>query len=259
MAAEVRHHPRPARKPKADSPKNNEFVILGDLVMSCFWVFLSSTFMEVAETLSDLSGLQEFALVLVVTCIAIIAVGPVCNYFGGALFNPAHNAAFIVSGKGSVTVNIARMVAQIVGALAGSYAAVHTLPPWLQDHFHKLPAGLKEGVDLQLGFGIEAGFSALLNIIVLYSIDTKNKMFAYWAPIVATVILLVAGSYFTGPSLNPAIAFSWYHHYQGLALWQHVLLYWMAPFLGAMAGAAIYRISAELDGPRKRRKGGKKA
>jgi hypothetical protein len=37
-------------------------------------------------------------------------------------------------------------------------------------HFHKLPAGLKEGVDLQLGFGVEAGFSALLNIVVLYSI-----------------------------------------------------------------------------------------
>ena len=89
-----------------------------------------------AETLSDLSGLQEFALVLVVTCIAIIAVGPVCNYFGGALFNPAHNAAFIVSGKGSVTVNIARMVSpkrsspkgKLLGAAVRFPASVH--PAW---------------------------------------------------------------------------------------------------------------------------------
>ena len=47
-------------------------------------------------------------------------------------------------------------------------------------HFHKLPAGLKEGVDLQLGFGIEAGFSALLNIIVLYSIGKARTKYRNW-------------------------------------------------------------------------------
>jgi aquaporin SIP len=58
-------------------------------------------------------------------------MGPLCNVFGGALFNPVHNAAFVVAGKGSVLLNLGRIVAQLVGALAGSYTAMSVTPQWL--------------------------------------------------------------------------------------------------------------------------------
>jgi hypothetical protein len=54
---------------------------------------------------------------------------------------------------------------------------------------------------------------------------------------------LVAGSYFTGPGVNPAISFSWYHHYQGLDLQQHLWLYWAAPFVGALTAGLAYRMA----------------
>lgn len=86
---------------------------------------------QAAETLSEISGLQEFALAVAVTVLSIAAMGPLCNAFGGALFNPVHNAAFIVAGKGSLGLNLARIAAQLIGALAGSYAAMSVTPTWL--------------------------------------------------------------------------------------------------------------------------------
>ena len=32
----------------------------------------------------------------------------------------------------------------------------------------------------------------------------RNKFLAYWAPLVATVALVVSGAELTGPSMNPA-------------------------------------------------------
>jgi len=73
----------------------------------------------------------EFALAVAVTVTCIAAMGPLCNAFGGALFNPVHNAAFVVAGKGSVGLNLARIAAQLLGALVGSYAAMNLTPTWL--------------------------------------------------------------------------------------------------------------------------------
>ncbi len=87
--------------------------------------------MQAAETLSEISGLGEFALAVAVTVACIAAMGPLCNLFGGALFNPVHNAAFVVAGKGSITLNASRIIAQLLGALAGSYAAMTVTPQWL--------------------------------------------------------------------------------------------------------------------------------
>jgi glycerol uptake facilitator-like aquaporin len=86
---------------------------------------------QAAETLSEISGFGEFALAVTVTVACIAAMGPLCNMFGGALFNPVHNAAFVVAGKGSLGLNAARIVAQLLGALAGSYAAMNVTPQWL--------------------------------------------------------------------------------------------------------------------------------
>jgi aquaporin SIP len=87
--------------------------------------------LQAAETLHEISGLGEFALAVFVTVACIAAMGPLCNMFGGALFNPVHNAAFVVAGKGSVGLNLGRIVAQLLGALAGSYAAMGVTPTWL--------------------------------------------------------------------------------------------------------------------------------
>jgi hypothetical protein len=46
----------------------------------------------------------------------------------------------------------------------------HTHALLVISHFHKLPGGLAEGVDMSIGFVAEAGLSATLNSVVLYSL-----------------------------------------------------------------------------------------
>jgi hypothetical protein len=59
---------------------------------------------------------------------------------------------------------------------------------------------------------------------------------AYYLPLALTVVLNTVGSQLTGPSLNPAITFSWWHHFGGHQPGEHVLVYWAAPFVGAILG-----------------------
>lgn len=81
----------------------------------------------------QLTGLHEGVLALAVTVAALLALGPLCGLFGGALFNPVHCAAFVAAGKDSALFNLARAGAQTAGALVGASAAVHLLPAWLQE------------------------------------------------------------------------------------------------------------------------------
>ncbi len=69
-----------------------------------------STCMQLSEWLAAYSGLQELGLAIAVTCIAIVAFGPLCDMFGGALFNPVHNVAMIIAGKGTWKMNLLRAV-----------------------------------------------------------------------------------------------------------------------------------------------------
>lgn len=82
---------------------------------------------------SQLTGVGEFPLSIAITVVSLIAFGPICGLFGGALFNPVHNVAFMAAGKDSVKLNAARMAAQVAGAVLGAYLAVSMLPEWLKE------------------------------------------------------------------------------------------------------------------------------
>eukprot|EP00879_Flechtneria_rotunda_P007675 GHRR01008048.1.p1 GENE.GHRR01008048.1~~GHRR01008048.1.p1 ORF type:complete len:204 (+),score=53.91 GHRR01008048.1:111-722(+) len=173
--------------------QNKELILLtGDAVTTATWVILSSLFGEAAEALSDITGLKEFVLAVAITIIGLLVMGPFCGMFGGALFNPVHNAAFMCAGKGTLKLNVARMVAQVIGALAGSYAAVSLTPDTLKDHFPKLPGGLQQGVQLEVGVAVELLLGVVLNFVVLYSIDAQHKLVGYWSPVMATIVLVGA-------------------------------------------------------------------
>lgn len=48
------------------------------------------------------------------------------------------------------------------------------------------------------------------------------------------------GGAFTGPSLNPAMAFAWDWHYQAHTPGEHWLVFWAAPCMGALTAGAVY-------------------
>lgn len=68
---------------------------------------------QITGLLVEIGGglVSEFALAVVVVIVAIVLMGPICDSFGGAMFNPVHNAAFICAGRGGgIGINITRMV-----------------------------------------------------------------------------------------------------------------------------------------------------
>lgn len=69
---------------------------------------------------------------------------------------------------------------------------------------------------------------------------TQQKLVAALLPLVATVILVIAGSALTGPSMNPAHAFSWNYFLQGHDLREHMAVFWVAPLSGALLAGLFW-------------------
>lgn len=66
--------------------------------------------LQAAKYLSAVVPVEARFIGIAITLVALIAFGPVCNMFGGAIFNPVHNIAFMASGKDTMSFNLQRMV-----------------------------------------------------------------------------------------------------------------------------------------------------
>jgi aquaporin SIP len=286
-AAKPAAKPAAAAKPLTKKAKADaaawRLLLTGDLVVTAVWVFVSCLFSHAASALVDAAAEHDAALsgalrglgalvgaehhgaaaarhlgrlltdqlvaTLAVVCAAVVAFGPLCNLFGGALFNPVHNVAFWVAGRRTAAATLARALVQVAGGAAGAAAAARLLP----GHVHpSLPGALKPGVGLGLGCAVEFALGAALNAVVLFAADTRSAAAALAAPVLATVALGVAGAAYTGPSLNPAQALAWYLQYgDAHPVEHHVLAFWAAPLAGAVAGGLLYRYAiAPLTGAR---------
>lgn len=71
--------------------------------------------------------------------------------------------------------------------------------------------------------------------------DAKSALLTMWGPLALNVVLIVVGYHFTGPSLNPFISFGWFVFYQKGSAAEHLLLFWAAPFGGALAAGLTVR------------------
>ncbi|GBF93218.1 aquaporin-like [Raphidocelis subcapitata] len=244
MAPSTMERRAAARRKKARDDSWWQLLLAGDFSMSCIFVALMSLTAEAAEALSGITGIGELPLSIGITVAALLAFGPVCALWGGALFNPVHNIAFIAAGKDTARLNVARMAAQVAGALLGASLAVTMLPEFLKDHFHKIPGGLVEGVPLPVGMACEALLGCVLNLVVLLAMETSNKLVAKVLPICVTIGLVFIGSGYSGPGLNPIMLLSFFIHYsEGKSPFDHFLLYWVAPFAGAFLGGLIWRLT----------------
>jgi aquaporin Z len=154
----------------------------------------------------------------------------------GAHINPAVTLAFRIVGRVSGHDVVGYLVAQLVGALAG--ALVFRLL-W-GSVARSVDGGVTHPTFPTLGaIAIEAGMTALL--VALIFVFVSRERLARWTPLMLWPLiglLVWRGSEYTGTSLNPArsagpaLAFSDFAD-----LW----LYLLAPLLGAVAVAALWR------------------
>jgi aquaporin Z len=155
------------------------------------------------------------------------------GHISGAHLNPAVSVGVFLRGGLSVTDFIAYLVAQLVG---GTLAALASLAVW--------PTGEKAMI-IEVGpaFFVEALFTLILVWVVLNSAtskDTAGNSF-YGLAIGGTVFVGAAtvGS-ISGGGFNPAVAL-------GLAVsghfaWSSLWLYFVAPIVGGIIAALLFRL-----------------
>lgn len=84
--------------------------------------------------------------------------------------------------------------------------------------------------------------------------EAKSPFLTTWGPLSLNVLLIVVGYQFTGPSLNPFISFGWYVFYKQGSAAEHLLVFWAAPFGGALLAGLMVRVLEARKKARRSRK-----
>ncbi len=160
---------------------------------------------------------------------------------GGASFNPTATAALYAAGvvPDSLISMAFRFPAQAAGAVGGALAIMEVMPI----HYKHMLKGPSLKVDLHTGAVAEGVLTFIISFLVLLILlkGPKSSVVKMWLLAMATVTLVIAGSAYTGPSMNPANAFGWAYVNNWHNTWDQLYVYWICPFIGAILAAWIFR------------------
>ncbi|KAI3738592.1 hypothetical protein L2E82_28629 [Cichorium intybus] len=218
---------------------------IGDGVMTFMWVFCASTLGATTSVIATAIGIQGMASLLITISLVFILLlifGVIGDALGGASFNPTGTAAFYAAGLGRDTLISAavRFPAQALGAVGGALAIAEVMP---LKHKHKL-GGPSLKVDQHTGAIAEGVLTFLTSFLVLCIIlkGPKNPLMKNFMLATSIVTMVVAGSGYTGPSMNPANAFGWAYVNNRHDTWEHFYVYWICPFVGAIVAGWVFRL-----------------
>ena len=137
-----------------------------------------------------------------------------------------------------------------MGQAAGAVAGVSLLPyldgvHWLLPagwaaQLPGLAAGLRGSVTLAEGAAAEFVLGMALSLAVLYASDSESALFQLLLPCVGTLLAVTAGAAYTGPSLNPALAFGFQSLHATHTPAVHAAVYWAAPLAAGLAAGWTY-------------------
>ncbi|KAM5550285.1 aquaporin SIP1-2 [Rosa sericea] len=220
---------------------------LGDVLLTFMWVFCASTLGLMTSLIANAIGLQGpelWASFGITTCLVFVLVFVftiIGDALGGASFNPTGTASFYAAGVGADTLfsMALRFPAQTLGAVGGALAIKEVIPP----QYKHMIGGPSLKVDLHTGAIAEGVLTFLISFIVLIIIlrGPRSSFLKTLLLAVVTVALVVAGSVYTGPSMNPANAFGWAYVDNRHNTWEQFYVYWICPFIGAILAAWVFR------------------
>ncbi|KAF5735259.1 aquaporin protein AQU20 [Tripterygium wilfordii] len=220
---------------------------VADGVLTFMWVFCASTFGVLTSVIATALGVQgvAYASLFITTFIVFVFVFVftlIGDAFGGATFNPTGTASFYAAGvSGDSLFSMAlRFPAQAAGAVGGALAIMEVMP---KQYKHML-GGPSLKVDVHTAAVAEGVLTFLITFAVLVIIlrGPRSLLLKTWLLAMATVALVVAGSGYTGPSMNPANAFGWAYVSGWHNTWEQFYVYWICPFVGAILAAWIFRV-----------------
>ncbi|RZC56178.1 hypothetical protein C5167_015026 [Papaver somniferum] len=221
---------------------------IGDAIITFLWVFCASTLGIFTSIISKYVGVDSGnnigATLLITTllvCVLVFIFNWIGDILGGASFNPTGSASFYAAGLGPDNLfSLAlRFPAQTLGAMGGTLAILEVVP---QKYKHML-GGPSLKVDVHTGAIAEGVLTFIISFAVLFIIlrGPANSLLKTWMLSMTTVALVVAGSGYTGPSMNPANAFGWAYIRNNHNTWEQFYVYWICPFVGAILAAWVFR------------------
>ncbi|CAN6926877.1 unnamed protein product [Brassica oleracea var. botrytis] len=221
---------------------------IGDMLMTFSWVVLSATFgLQTTEIISA-AGLHgiTWAPLAITTFLIFVYVSLFTVVFGSASFNPTGNAAFYAAGiPGDTLFTLAiRLPAQAAGAAGGALAIMEFIP----EKYKHMISGPSLLVDVHTGAIAETILSFGITFAVLLIIlKGPRRLLAKTLLLsLATICFVVAGSKYTGPAMNPAIAFGWAYMTSSHNTWDHFYVYWISSFVGALSAALVFLSDSQI-------------
>lgn len=232
---------------------------VADGVLTFMWIFcasgLGAATYVIASALGVAPGLPTLFITTFLVFVLLFIFGFVGDLMGGATFNPTATAAFYAAGLGGADSLISaaiRFPAQAAGAVGGVLAISEAMPI----KYKHMLGGPYLKVDLHTGAIAEGVLTFIITFAVLLIVikGPRNLVIKNWLLSMSTISLIVAGSSYTGPSMNPANAFGWAYLNNKHNTWEQFYVYWICPFVGAILAAWIFRFLFPPPSPAKKKK-----
>jgi MIP family channel proteins len=173
--------------------------------------------------------------------LALAVAGSSFGALSGAHFNPAVTFGLAVAGKHPWPRLPTYWIAQLVGALVAGFAVRYAFDfaPTALDRTHVGTPGLGAGVSDLTAIVVEA----LLTIFVLWAVfgtavsPLAPRIAGFGIGLTVAADILVGGP-ITGASMNPA---RWFGPAVAAGFYDHWLVYWIGPLVGAALAGFSYR------------------
>ncbi len=210
-------------------------------------------FAGIAAILSTQDPINSGAGILGIALAHGLALSVAVNAFGGvsgAHFNPAVTIGFLATGRICPPRAVCYIVAQLLGASIAALACNFIFPPEAVNSAHlgiPLPAPwISPEVLLPTVLVAEFIMTFLLMTAIFgTAVDERGKAVKIGAFGIGLTVTfdILAGGAVTGASMNPARSFgpAFIQAITGNEnAWDHHLLYWIAPVVGAVVAALLY-------------------
>jgi len=184
-------------------------------------------------------GTSQLLVVAVAHGLALATMISALGQWSGAHFNPAVTLGFVATRRMSLTSAITYWVSQLAGAIAASFLLRSIVPGEAGEAVHfgvpMLAAGVSVGQGLLLEFVLTF---FLVTAVWGTAVDERGPKVGGFAIGLTVCMDILIGGPLTGAAMNPARAF-------GAAcasgVWTNHWLYWVAPMLGGVAAARVYK------------------
>ncbi|XP_011623776.1 aquaporin SIP1-2 isoform X2 [Amborella trichopoda] len=180
---------------------------LGDAIITFMWVFCVSCtgiFTSIIASYLKFQGFYTLGITVFLVFSLVFIFSLIGEALGGASFNPSGLVAFHAAGfgKDSLFSLAIRFPAQAAGAVGGALAIMEVMPA---SYKNKL-GGPSLKVELHKGAIAEGFLTFLISFAILFIIvkGPRNSLIKMWLLAMSTVTLVLAGSSYTGPAMNPA-------------------------------------------------------